>query len=886
MVALLLAGLSVLIGQYGHRQVTSEPEHPISFVVEDGLPYGITQESVEAAAQGRALSREPFTMMVVERELEWDEYQNGQLPDGVDVMLSVGHDPQDEDIVLPDARRVSVAHLAQLDDWMPHHQAASTIREVFINNRTMGHGPSAVVGAGQTAAMVAFDGSGIRSPVFWGAMAAIPLLTAVLLTLLWIAGLAAERRRRRRFARARLQLARTVLELDTLEVEFLIAESQLQAAPSDRGAEAGRASSRLKQQWEAVRAESLSLARQEQVLHRELIDPDAPVRTPRDGTLEPVGLERFEERVEALRRRADALMHAASVQVGFADSGTVLGQLALPLVQAVEEILRHRELLDEQACDRLEGQRTRLLALVQEGVEGLGAEPGPERVAAQADLLRRWRAAEKRIGGTLRRLGDSLQRRIDNTDQLHQAVEQRMRTRLRAVTAGASDTQAELRASLGLGRPGDRSAEYCAERMLELLQRAAAQQTTDEDPSNRRSLSKVWNRWFTLRHAGAVGAGIILLPILVGLIAGWAASAQGQHTTVFGRTLTGDQPLAELRVFGDPGQIPDYAFPPTLEDHPSNQETVTLDYVRERMERAAERDDVALLPDRLELTVVLLPIEDYIDYRQDPERENGIMIDYWDLLDAYQQIRQEVAAEHPEVINSVTGEIQLGQAILPVWLLDDGGYAVGLPLTGEISAGLDSRLGEYYFLATEPVVRNVDDESPSIPLGSLLAYDLTELGRTMEYNHQEAAAVSPEALFWAVAVAGWTGSQTVLLVLVAAVQAIGQWTGARSARRQLAAVRDRLNGLAMGLDLSRIDMVAVLGGERGSLGDAAEADQRLYEAALVTAWREAQLLESLPRRQQRGPEWAARVAHVDRLVQTLSEREADVAQRALELVRS
>ena len=81
-------------------------------------------------------------------------------------------------------------------------------------------------------------------------------------------------------------------------------------------------------------------------------------------------------------------------------------------------------------------------------------------------------------------------------------------------------------------------------------------------------------------------------------------------------------------------------------------------------------------------------------------------------------------------------------------------------------------------------------------------------------------------------------------------------------------------------------MVAVLGGDDGDYGDAAEADQRLYEAALVTAWREVQVLESLPRSQQRGPEWTSRVAHMDRLVESLSERDVDVAQRALALVRS
>ncbi|GFZ79657.1 hypothetical protein [Nesterenkonia alkaliphila] len=657
-------------------------------------------------------------------------------------------------------------------------------------------------------------------------------------------------------------------------MQFLIAESQL-----------GRTKNRLRQEWEALRADSLTLARQEQLLHRELNDPSASVLAEEKAKLEPLSLKRFEQRADTLRRRAEALMAAASVQVGFAGSGTVLERLAFPLTQAVEEILRHREDFDEQALHRLEGHRTLLLSLVQEGVPALGDEPGPERVAQQADLLKRWRAAEKGLVATLRRLGDSLHGHVDDVKELEEAVQARVAARVQAATAGTTDTQEELRSFLGLRRAGKRSAEFHAERVLELLDRSKAGDAAGE--GRRYSIQRIWNTWFKAGSTGRVGTGVILVPILVGLVSGWAAvAAQNQSTTAFGRTLTGDQPLAELRIFGDPAQVPDYAVPPLGEDHPSNAETLTLGYIRDRMQRSADREDIALLPDHLELTVALLPIDDYVDYQPHSEYDHRIVIDYWDLLEAYQEIRQDIADQYPEVINSATGEIELGQAILPVWLFDDDSYAPGLPLTGEISAGVDSRLGQYYFVATEPVRRNLQDDGSSIPLGSMVAYDLQELGRTMEYNHQVAADVSPQALFWAGAIAGWTGSQAALLVLVAAVQALSQVVGSRAARRQLAVVRDRLNQLALGLDLSRIDMVAVLGGEDGHYGEAAEADQRLYEAALVTAWREVQVLESLPRRQQRGPQWASRVAQMDRLVASLSERDVDVAQRALALLRS
>ncbi|WFP16358.1 hypothetical protein [Citricoccus muralis] len=78
-------------------------------------------------------------------------------------------------------------------------------------------------------------------------------------------------------------------------------------------------------------------------------------------------------------------------------------------------------------------------------------------------------------------------------------------------------------------------------------------------------------------------------------------------------------------------------------------------------------------------------------------------------------------------------------------------------------------------------------------------------------------------------------------------------------------------------------MVAVLGGESG---DAAVADQRLYESSLVTAWREVQHLEDLPRAEQSGEDWESRVRYVQRLVDTLAQRDRDVADRANELLRA
>lgn len=82
----------------------------------------------------------------------------------------------------------------------------------------------------------------------------------------------------------------------------------------------------------------------------------------------------------------------------------------------------------------------------------------------------------------------------------------------------------------------------------------------------------------------------------------------------------------------------------------------------------------------------------------------------------------------------------LGQAILPVWVLDDGTYAFDDFLTGEFSVGVSNRMGAYAFVGTEPRV-----------------------------------------------------------------------LGTHAGRRRLAGLRQDLDEPTLGLDLSRMDMVAALG---------------------------------------------------------------------------
>ena len=339
--AIALAVLAAILGQFAFQRVLAQPDASITFVVDGKLPFGITRLSIEAAAATHgALSYEPFTMQVVERELDWDEYANGELAEGVDVVLSVGFDEEDPDLTLPSATRVGVSGGGSDADL---HSETVAVREAFLNNLTMGHGPGAVVGAAQTTAET-LHGGGNRNPWLWGSLAALPLLASLWLFLEYFKELREARSRRNRFDNARLKLARVVLELETLGLRFATADAVLENARGKRTKrQADAARKHLQRDWNTIRKDSLELARVEQALERDIVSPKAMVHS--SISKAPADLDQFERDVDALTRLAESLAASASVSVGHANSDTALARLALPLIQATGEVLRQRDRL-------------------------------------------------------------------------------------------------------------------------------------------------------------------------------------------------------------------------------------------------------------------------------------------------------------------------------------------------------------------------------------------------------------------------------------------------------------------------------------------------------------------------------------------------------------
>lgn len=148
-----------------------------------------------------------------------------------------------------------------------------------------------------------------------------------------------------------------------------------------------------------------------------------------------------------------------------------------------------------------------------------------------------------------------------------------------------------------------------------------------------------------------------------------------------------------------------------------------------------------------------------------------------------------------------------------------------------------------------------------------------------------AGAVVGGGWFWPVAAVVWLGCYGLLLLVLFLGWSLRNGAKTLTARRDLKRLQGQLEQLALGLDMQQLDMVAVLGGRSSHRGAAEEADQRLYESTLATAWRNLRYLRTLPRSQQMGPGWRTRVASLDRLVDSLSDRSATVSTRAEALLR-
>jgi hypothetical protein len=279
----------------------------------------------------------------------------------------------------------------------------------------------------------------------------------------------------------------------------------------------------------------------------------------------------------------------------------------------------------------------------------------------------------------------------------------------------------------------------------------------------------------------------------------------------------------------------------------------------------------ATFPQPLDLTLAVRDAEEYL--KVGPAGTSPAVADLEPdrMLGAVWRVKDEF----PHLTDPATRELRPDQAIMLVMVFDDGGVGVPATLTGAVAEGADNQLGPRYW--TNGGVYIAADH-----VDIHLASELYALARGLQSNGFPEQETDGALLFWLL-----TAALTAALLTGARVIHYGGSISARLGRfgrrgDALRRARRQLDRLALGLDDSRLNAVAVLGA--GPAATAAEADQRLFERALVMGWREAEDLEALPLSARLSAAYAERVAHLERLVATLGERDADVERRTRALL--
>lgn len=567
--------------------------------------------------------------------------------------------------------------------------------------------------------------------------------------------------------------------------------------------------------WTQIRDSSLNLARSEKALIDAVHSPSTSLQ-PRTDEL----VSAFEDKAQRLVAAADALRGAGSVLGGLEGSERTFDRLTAPLAFATRELLSR---LHGAPPDAVSPARVQRLEKALASLLGVGA--GNRSSAA----VRVWKKAERE----LERAADS----VDNS------LRRDPRARVRARPRDGEDLSA-LRISLGLPANG-------SGRILQILHdaNAAARELFGPMPADIKNReTPLPRRRFgprirpvgprATRTIACLGIGLLSL-VSAGLVSESATALPGWN-------LTGTTTLKSMVLDGKTRGVSEAGIRASLTDK---------------------------FPADLDLTVAVRDAEEYllVESPRSVERPSaGPDLDPVVLIDALWRVKGEL----PETTDPSTGEVLPGKAIVPVWVFDDGAATSPMPITGAVSHGDFSRLGDTTWTYGSPHVATFNN--------TFVATQIEQLSRGLQGNGHIEPDINETLLFWLLAA-------TFALALITAWQVLGL-VGTLSTRlgrfgsnaAKLRLVRRDLHALALGLDESRLNTLAVLG--TGGAATSAEADQRIFDRALAVAWRMAQELETTVLTRRHGAAYAARIQKLADLVAQLGIRDADAARRTRELL--
>ncbi|MGP5229040.1 DUF5129 domain-containing protein [Arthrobacter rhombi] len=583
--------------------------------------------------------------------------------------------------------------------------------------------------------------------------------------------------------------------------------------------------------WRTLRDSTLELARTEAGVATAVRDPQTALSTQTGGLV-----DLFEASARELTTLADALLAAGAVHGNLTRRGAVFERITAPLNDAARELIIRLEAAPANvfSAKTMDDLRGRLRALLEasarsgRGTAGSGVEA--------------WAEAERSLEGIARHIADVLRR------YPHGKVRARRRD---------TEDLSGLRESLGL--PGEASLALTVLDEANAVARALLGDVEAYDALSpaRRPRGHRGRRGLRRLHPGSHGTPATGRRATIWWLSGTAvalvvsAIAAGLVTgTVLGRPgweLTGTDHLRSLTIDGQAEGITEEGIRRYLEDQ---------------------------FPRPIDVTLAVRDAEQYLQPTPRADSDLGVEVDPARRLEALWRVK----GQFPRLLEPVTDELRPDQVIVPVMVFDDGRVAVPGQLTGATALGDGRRLGASNWTFPNLYVSSSGTAEVHVANG------LEDLARGLQANGFRDQNVSGALLFWLLTV-----TLTLGLLTAAQVVRFGGLISARLGRfgrggAALRRARADLDQLALGLDDSRLNTVAVLGA--GAASSSAEADQRLFERALVMAWREAADLAALPLAARLSQHYVDRVTRLQRLVATLGGRDADVHRRTEALMEA
>lgn len=800
LLALVCAVITTFTAASAYRALTTEPQHQLTIRIDGEHEWNISQSTVDAVLQEPIRSWRPLELTVTDRWLTGDELLRGEVS-GTDILLStrLGNRAPDTDYRVSERFSGTGFNRSLVGDDTEYTDKRFDIHNGFRDNLGLGHGPAAVVAAGEQAAAVLGD-KPVTNPTYWlagiglGAMATFAFLALGL------------RRRRRQTSReqrlraAGRKLARVVLDLEALEVTY-------RATPE------GRRPGGFTEAWRRLEALSLEAARCEQQLLRDVASPGFVAE-----------LAGFERDCRELTELADALLGAGSVHAELAGTGSTFDRLSQPVNAAVLELLnrlRHApgRMVSQEQLQSLREALDRLISVANNADDSRAA-------------IESWSRAEAALARTVRDLNAWLRRYphirlaaptpAESTEllKLRESLGMKPDRRERALVQ-LGYANARVRAILG-DLPGDTAPAPPGRIRTWVSGLARGQRTGGDEPDVRR-------RWWRIGVAAVLLIGAMIVSGVV--ITPYSQRPQGE------------------------------------EDRGSRALELVIDGVHEQVvESDIRRYMDVQFPQAERITIAVRDAGAYLEY--DPEDPDYL------VPRNIPEILWRLKHEFSDKVDPETGELFEGEAIIPAMIFENGELAIPGMASWQLARG------EYGW--GQPVRWEHGSIRSSSYGGITLANMIDDYAEALVRNDARRPDFSVSALFWTLTAMIWlTGLNAVLLVrfLLGATTSLGRL--GRYGRRLRAAQRD-LGQLALGLDESRLNTVAVLGA--GPPGTAAEAGQRLHERALAMAWREAEELASIPLAERYSGTFGRRVRHLEKLVQTLGRHEVDAAVRAQQLI--